>query len=132
LDLQGRWANDEDGPRSVPEKELLNDKTGLDGLAEANVVCHEQVRARHAKSTDNGVELIVLDVDTAAERCLQLFHISRRYRSPADGVEKGVEPLGCIEGMRLGEAALLEDGSPRLKLPDDPKLFAKPFVINRR
>ena len=71
LDLQAGRADDEDPAGSVAEDQFLGDQAGLDGLAETDVVGDQQVDARHLERPDERVELVVLDVDAAAERRLE-------------------------------------------------------------
>jgi hypothetical protein len=71
LDLQARGADDQHGPGAVAQQELLDDQAGLDGLAEADVVGDEQADPRHLQGASDGVELVVLDRDAAAERRVQ-------------------------------------------------------------
>ena len=105
---------------------------GLDGLAEAHVVGDEQVDPRHLDGPDHRVELVVLDVDAAAERRLDVLHVGRGGGPPADGVEEGVELVGRVEAGRLGQGDLLDDPGPRLELPDDLQFFAQAVVLDGR
>jgi hypothetical protein len=75
----------------VPQQQLLNDQTGFDGLAEADVVGDEQIDARHVDGAHQRVELEVLDADAAAERRLEEPTVGVGGCAPAHGVEEGVE-----------------------------------------
>jgi hypothetical protein len=55
----------------VPQEELLDDQAGLNRLAQTDVVSDQQVRARHADSSDHRFKLVVLERDARPERCLQ-------------------------------------------------------------
>ena len=94
LDLERGRADDQDAPSPVADDQFEGDQARLDGLAEAHVVGDQQVDPRHLDGPDHGVELVVLDVDARAERGLDVLHVGGGGRTPADGIEEGVEPVG--------------------------------------
>ena len=108
LDLQARPGR---RPGSVRARwRMMSSRAtmpGLDGLAQAHVVGDEQVDPRHLDRPHHRVKLVVLDLDAAAERRLDVLHVGGRGGTPADGVEEGVEPVGIVEAGRLGQGDLL-------------------------
>ena len=71
LDLDRRWADHEHRAHAMAQRQLLDHQAGFDRLAEAHVIGDQQVDTRHLDCTDQRVELVVLDLHAAAERCLQ-------------------------------------------------------------
>ncbi len=78
----------------MPEDEFLHDEAGFDGFAEAHVVSHEQIHPWHGQGTHDGVELVIVHFDAAAERGLQGFVVGAGNGSPGHGIEEGVERAG--------------------------------------
>ena len=130
LDLQGGRADHEDLPGPVADDEFEGHHARLDGLAQAHVVGDQQVDPRHLDRPHHRVKLVVLDLDAAAERRLDVLVVGRRGGPPAHGVQEGVELLGLVEAGRLGEGDLLDDPGARLDLPDDLQLFAQAVVLD--
>ena len=91
----------------------------LDGLSDAHVVGNEEVDSGHLNCPHHGIKLIVLDVDAATEGRLDILHVSRRGRTPADGIEKGIEARRIIEARGFGQGNLLNDLRPRFDFPND-------------
>ena len=118
--------------RPVAQDQFLDDQPGLDGLAQAHVVGDEQVDARHLDRAHHRVELVVLDVDAAAERRLQGPHVGGGGRAPAHGVEEGIESSGRIEAGRSRQRRPLADLRAGLQLPDDLQFLAQGIVLDRR
>ena len=73
LDLQGRGADDEDAAGAVPEHQFEGYHAGFDGFAKANVIGDQQIDARHLDGSNDRIQLIVFQFDTAAERGLDVF-----------------------------------------------------------
>jgi hypothetical protein len=86
LDLERGRADHEDPARPVTHNQLLDHEPGLDGLAQTHVVGDQEVGARHLDGAHDRVELVVLDLDAAAERGLERAHVGRRSSSPTDSV----------------------------------------------
>jgi len=105
----------------VAQQELLDDQARLDGLAKADVVGHEQVDPRHGQGADHRVELVVLDLDAAAEGCLERAGVGAGDRPPAHGVQERLQPSGVVEAVRMGDGQhrAVQDGRGQLQLPDD-------------
>lgn len=78
------------------------------------------------------VELVVLDLDAATERCLQRTHISRRDGAPADRVDEAVQHLRRVEPDHVRQPRALVDGPRRLDAPQHLEFFAEPIVLDRR
>jgi hypothetical protein len=89
--LQRCGADDQDSAGTVPQQHLLDDETGLDGLAQADVVGDEQIDAGHVDGAYQRVELEVLDADTAAERRLQKSSVGIGGCTPTDRIKEGFE-----------------------------------------
>ena len=128
--LKRRGADDQDGARAMPQQQFLNDQTGLDGFAEADVVGNEQVDARHIDGTHQRVELEVLDADSAAKRRLEEPTIGIGSSAPAHGVEEGFERVRIVLPRDRGQTRALNDLSTRFDLPDDFQFFAKTVLID--
>ena len=118
--LRARWRS----------SSSCDDQPRLDGLAQADVVGDEQVHAGHLERAHDRVELVVLDLDAAPERRLEVLLVGRGDRAPANGVEEGIEPARLVEALRLGKRLLADDAGARLELPDDPQLLAEPVVLD--
>jgi hypothetical protein len=114
---------------AVAEHELLRDEAGLDGLAEPDVVGDEERHARHLDGADDGVELVVLHLDAAAEGALERAPVGRGDGPPRGGVEEGVEALGRVEAGGAGEGGPFEDAGAGLDLPDHGELLAEAVVF---
>ena len=96
LFLQRCGADDQDGPSTVPQQHLLDDETGLDGLAQADVIGDEQIDAGHVNGTHQWVELEVLNADATAKRRLQKTSVRVGGGTPANRIKKRVEGVGVI------------------------------------
>lgn len=131
LDLQGGRADNEDLPGSVADNEFQRHQARFDGFSEAHIVGDKQVDPGHLDRPDDRVKLVVFDLNPRAERGLDVLHVGGRCRPPADGVQKGVEPLGSVEAGRFGQGDFLNDLGPRLDLPDDLDLLAQAVILDR-
>jgi hypothetical protein len=80
----------------VSNDEFQHRHTGLDGLAEADIICDEQVDPWHLDGPDDRIKLVVLDLDAGAEGSLDVRHVGGRGGTPADGIQKGIEAVGRI------------------------------------
>ena len=72
LNLERGRADDEDASSTVADDQLEGDQARLDRLAEANVVGDQQIDARHLDGTEDGVELVVFNIDARAKRRLDV------------------------------------------------------------
>ncbi|MCX5110033.1 hypothetical protein OOK13_16075 [Streptomyces sp. NBC_00378] len=81
----------------MAEHELLHDQTGLDGLAEADVVGDQQIRPRHGQGPHDGGELVVLDLGPGPERGLEGGLVGGGDRTPADRVKEGVQACRGVD-----------------------------------
>ncbi len=113
LNHKGGRTDDEHSSGTVPDNEFQNYHAHFDRFAEAHVVGDQEVHPGHLDGTDNGIELVVLDVDAASERRLDVLHVCRRSRPPPDGIKKGVEPLRIIETSGFRQGDLLDDSGAR-------------------
>lgn len=85
--LQAGWADHQHGARPVAHDQLLDHQPGLDGLAQAHIVSDQQADPRHPHGPHQRVELVILDVDAAAERRLQGPHVRRGDRTPTHRIK---------------------------------------------
>src|SRR5258707_2771887 len=97
LHLQRRRADDQNGPNPMTQDHLLNNQTGLDGLAQAYIVRNQKVDPRHGECPNDRVELVFINFDTAAKRGLQGPIISLGGGPPTHGVEKGLQAHRMVE-----------------------------------
>src|SRR5262245_11284725 len=132
LDLQRGGADDEDLPGPVPQDQLERHQPGLDGLAEADRVEDAQADTGHLDGADDGVQLVVLDLDAGAERGLDAMDIGGAGGAPADGIKEGVEAGGWVEPGRLGQGDLLVNAGGNFQLPDDLQFLPEAVVLDRR
>ncbi|KPW47877.1 Unknown protein sequence [Pseudomonas syringae pv. antirrhini] len=74
----------------------MDDETGLNGLAQADVIGDEKIDAGHVDGTYQRVKLEILNADAAAERCLQKTSVGIGGSTPANSIKKSVEGVGVI------------------------------------
>src|SRR5215510_5478179 len=86
LNLQGRGTEDERRPNAMPKHHFLHHQSGLDCLAEPDIVRDEQIHPRHRKCPNNRIELIFIDLDAAPERRLKRTVVSLRDGAPLHGI----------------------------------------------
>ena len=118
----------------MAQQQLLDDEAGLDGLAEADVVGEQQIRARRLQRPAQRLELVGLDVGAAAEGRLVRVGVGGGDRAPAHGVDERGEGVGVVEGLGvdgLGKALVGGDRVADLELPDDAELLAEPVLVER-
>ena len=130
--LERRGADDQDGARAMPQQQLLNDQTGFDGFAEADVIGDEQIDASHVDGAHQRVELEVLDADAATEWSLEKSTIGIGGGTPSHGIEERVERVRVVLPRDRRQASPLDDLSARLDLPDDLQFFAEAVLVDRR
>jgi len=105
---------------------------GFDCLAEAHVVRDEQVDPGHLDRPDDGVKLVVLDVDAAAERRLDVPHIGGGSGTPTDGVEERIGLVGRIETGGIGQRDFSTIRAPGSSSQMDVEFLAQGVVLNGR
>ena len=88
-------TGDEHGSSTVPQQHLLNDETGLDRLAQPDVVRDQEIGAGHVDGADQRIELKILDAHAAAKRRLQKSSVRVRRGTPSDRVQE------CFERLRV-------------------------------
>jgi hypothetical protein len=110
---EGGGRDDDDPSYPVPQQHLLDDQAGLDRLAQAHVVGDEEVDSGHRERLGYRLELVLLDRDSAAERCLEGLLVGAGDSAPADGVEEGAELLRVVVSVRGDTAAILDAGGPQ-------------------
>ena len=110
----------------MAQEELLDDQTGLDRLAQADVVRQEEIRAWRLQGTAQRLELVGLQARPGAEGRLVLPRIRRGDCTPADGIDERTDRVRVVEGGgadRLGQALVRQDGVPVLQFPEDVELL---------
>ena len=130
LDLERGGADDEDRPGAVAEDQLLGDEAGLDRLAEADVVGDQQVDARHLDGPHDRVELVVLDLDAAAEGRLEGW-TSAVVAAPQRTASRKASSRAGSSKPHLRQASLLEDLGAGFELPDHLQFLAQRVVVDR-
>ena len=128
---QAGRADDQDLLHLVAQHQLLGDQTGLDGLAQADVVGDEHRHPGHGEGLDQGQELVVLDVDPGPEGGLEGRGVGRGHRAPAHRVEKGGERLGVVQPFRwVGQGGLGPDLGAGLHFPVDGERVGAALVVD--
>jgi hypothetical protein len=114
------------------QQELLDDQASLNGLAETDVVEDAEVHPWHLQGAHHGVELVVLQRDARAERCLQGTGVGGGDGPPADGIQEGREPLGRVEtaGDRFRKGRGGQRPRTGFELPDDGLDLAEAVVLD--
>jgi len=125
-------ADDKDPLGAVAQQEFLRDQAGFDGLAQADVVCEQQVDAGCLDRSVDRFELVVLDRDAGPERGLEGLDVGRGDGGPADRVEEGGQTLGPVEagGVEVRQGADREDLAAGLDLPDHLQCVAVAAVLD--
>jgi hypothetical protein len=124
-------AGYDDAPHLLAHQQFAQDKTGLDGLAEADVVSDEQVDPRQRQRLAQRFELIEGHVDAGAEGRLEQAGIGRRNAVPSNRAQVGGKPLRRVESA-LAVApprALVKDAGVHLLFPQDLEAIGLRVVI---
>ena len=101
-DRSGRDDQHEVHPLS--EQQLLEHKSGCDGLAQADVVGNEEVRPGQLEGLLQSRALVVHELDARAERGLEEPRIGRGHGVPLQGVEVGAEEARLVELFHFSES----------------------------
>ena len=127
-----RGAYDHDTAGATAQKQLLDDHACLYRSPEPDIVGDKQVDARKAQRANSGLELIVLNRDTSAERCLKQGGLGAGYGSLAQRVEEGAERRRVVEPASgdVTQGRSLQDATTGLELPQDAKLLTEAVVLN--
>jgi hypothetical protein len=72
----------------MAQDHLLHHQTSFDGLAQANVVCDQQIDARHRERPHYRIKLVLINLDTATERGLQRAVVSLGNSPPTNCIQK--------------------------------------------
>jgi hypothetical protein len=116
----------------VAKQQFLSNESSFDRLAEAHVICDQQVDAWHLQATHEWIELVVLDRDPAPEWGLEGLHVCVGGSAPSDGVQEGIDSSRFIELTNLRQSGLLKDAGARFQLPNHLELFAQRILVDRR
>ena len=125
-------TDDEHAASAMPQQQFLNDETGLDRLAQTDIVRDQEIGAGHVDGADQRVELEILDAHSAAKRCLQESSIGVRRGTPSDGIQKCLQSFGIVLAGDGREPGLLDDVRARFDFPDDLDLLAEAVFVYRR
>lgn len=134
LQREAGRADDDGGAGAVTQEQLLNHQTGLDGLAETDVVCEQQVSARCGKCAAQGFELVCLHVDARPERRLVTIGVGTGDRTPAHRINEACECGRLVESVGVDdiwETLSRRDGVAYLQLPHDGELLAESVLVER-
>jgi hypothetical protein len=80
--------------------------------------------------SDKGVELVVLDLDAAAEGRVEAADVSIADDAPPDGVQKGIKARGVVEAARRRKLVTLEGSGTKLRLPHNLKFLAQGAILD--
>ena len=127
--MQGGRADDEHRGGTIAQHELLHGQARFDGLAQAHVICQQQVDARHGQSPGHRLKLVVLGFDAAAEGRLHVTVVHLRNDAPADSIQEGVQIAGIVESPYIRQGGCLADLGPWLQLPDDLQFLIKGVLV---
>ena len=117
----GGRAGDDNPIDPSAQQQLSGDESGLHGLAEAHIVGDEEINARQSQRLAQRVELICVDPNACAKRCLKEARIGRRHAVPRQGAQVRGEQGGIVEAF-LGDrrpAVVVEHASVEFVLPQD-------------
>ena len=73
---------DENHVDTTPQKQLANDKAGLDSFTKADVVGDQQIHAWQFQSLGQRKKLIGVQSDAGPKRCLEQLPVRRGCRAP--------------------------------------------------
>ena len=128
------WREDgqtiSDGANTVAQDHFLHTNARLDGLAQTNVVGDQQIDPRHGERPDHRIELVFIHLDAAAEWRLQCSVVGLGDSAPAHGIEEGLQALGMVESVGIGQRGFLMHRSAWFHLPDDLKFLAETVVFD--
>ena len=130
--LQHRRRTRHDDPVHAPaEQQFAGDQSGLDRLAEADVVGDEQVDPRQAQRLPQRFYLVGVDADSGAERRLEQVRIGRGDAVPRQRAQVGREQRRLVEvfpGDGL-PAVVLQNPGVQLVLPEHGQRLALRVVV---
>ena len=95
---RGRTCYD-DPVDAVAQQQFARDEAGLDGLAEPDVVCDEQVDARQPEGLAQRVELVGVYANARAKRRLKEIRVGCRDAVPRQRAEIGSEQSRIVEAL---------------------------------
>ena len=107
-------------------------ETGLDRLAETDIVGDEEVGPRHVDRANERIELEVLNTHPAPKRRLQEAPVRIGGRPPPHGIQKRFQPFGIVETRDGRQARPFDYMCTWLHLPNHIDLLAEAVFINGR
>jgi hypothetical protein len=119
---RGRAGRD-DFLNATAQQEFGRDETGLDGLAEADIVRDEEVHARQPRRLVERFQLIRIDADASSERGLEESAVRRSHAVPPDRIQERREVPRLVESF-------VPDAFPCLLTGDEPVEFRLPHDLD--
>ena len=123
-------GDDKHGSSTMPNQQFLNDKPRFHGLAEAGVICNQQVHAGHVDGTDKRIKLVVFNGNATTERREQIVSVDIRGDAPADGIQERLKLFVLVVAVDLGESGLFKNTRTWFDLPDDRDLLAPRILLD--
>jgi len=119
---RGRSGRD-DFLNATAQQEFGRDETGLDGLAEADIVRDEEVHARQPRRLVERFQLIRIDADAGSERGLEESGVRRSHAVSPDRIQERREVPRLVESF-------VPDAFPCLLTGDEPVEFRLPHDLD--
>jgi hypothetical protein len=128
----GGRAGDDDFADAAAEQEFGSDEAGFDGFAETDVVGDEEVDPWEPEGFAEGFELVGVDADACAERCLKEGGVGGSDAVPAEGVEVGAEVARGIEAASAEgfPCLFVDDGGEEFEFPEALEGFALGIIFD--
>ena len=128
----GRWAGHDDFSNFLAEQQLAGNESGLNGLAESDVVGDKEVYAGQPQCFAKRFKLVVLNADTCSKGSLQQGRVSRCDTIPAKGVYVCSEERRIVEftSTKAVPAVRFVCSGIRLNIPEDIESLPLRVVID--
>ena len=117
---------------TAAQQHLAQYQAGLDGFARTDIIRNQQVHARQAERLAQGEQLIGVEADTGAERCLEQIAIRSGGGAPVERFEIRGEDGGVVGAVTCHSLPVfvLQDRGVDFGAPDDLGGFALRIVID--
>src|SRR5438046_2976843 len=93
----------------MSQQQLLNDETGLNRFTEPYIVRDQEIGSGHVDSADQGIELEILNANSAPKRRLQESSIRVCGGRPSDGIQKCLQPFAVVLTADRRKPGFLDD-----------------------
>ena len=120
---RGRRRHD-DHLNAATQEQLSNDQPGFHGLAEADIVCDQQIDARQLQRLGQGKKLVGVQPDARPERRLKQLPIRRGGGPPFRRAQVSAQALGPFEGLG-------QQGGPVVRVEDLCLQFGRECELDR-